>query len=364
LTASTVTVEWTGGKGATQYWLSVGTTAGGADLLNQSTGTSLSATVAALPTNGSTLHVRLWSLIGGTWQYNDDTYTAMTPGKSAARAEVTTPAPGSTLTASTLTVEWTGGTGVSQYWLSVGTTAGGADLLNQSTGTSLSATVAGLPTNGGVVHVRLWSLISGAWQYNDDTYTSRTTTAPARAEVTTPAPGSTLAASTVAVEWTGGTGVTQYWLSVGTTAGGADLLNLNSGTNLSATVTGLPTSGTRLYVRLWSLIGGAWQYNDDVYTATTTTSARAEVTTPAPESTLTASTVTVEWTGGTGVSQYRLSVGTTVGATDLFDQNLGASLTGTVPGLPTRGGTLYVRLWSLINGTWQHNDYTYTATTM
>jgi hypothetical protein len=29
--------------------------------------------------------------------------------------------------------------------------------------------------------------------------------------------------------------------------------------------------------------------------------------------------------------------------------------------LPTDGRTLYVRLWSLVSGAWQFNDYTYTA---
>ncbi len=35
--------------------------------------------------------------------------------------------------------------------------------------------------------------------------------------------------------------------------------------------------------------------------------------------------------------------------------------TVTVAGLPTNGNTVYVRLWSLINGAWQYIDYTYTA---
>jgi hypothetical protein len=78
LTASTVTFQWTGGTGVTDYWLAVGTTVGGANLFNQDRGTSLSATVAGLPTNGSTLYVRLFSLINGLWQYNDYTYTATT----------------------------------------------------------------------------------------------------------------------------------------------------------------------------------------------------------------------------------------------------------------------------------------------
>ena len=38
----------------------------------------LSRTVSGLPTNGSTIYVRLWSLIGSTWQFTDYTYTAVT----------------------------------------------------------------------------------------------------------------------------------------------------------------------------------------------------------------------------------------------------------------------------------------------
>ena len=33
----------------------------------------------------------------------------------------------------------------------------------------------------------------------------------------------------------------------------------------------------------------------------------------------------------------------------------------TISGLPTNGSLLYVRLWSLMSGTWRSNDYTYKA---
>jgi len=63
--------------------------------------------------------------------------------------------------------------------------------------------------------------------------------------------------------------VTQYWLYVGTTPGNNDLYSQPPGLNLTGTVTGLPTDGRQLYVRLWSLIGGVWQFNDYTYTAAT-----------------------------------------------------------------------------------------------
>jgi hypothetical protein len=37
-------------------------------------------------------------------------------------------------------------------------------------------------------------------------------------------------------------------------------------TGTTTTTSGLPTSGT-VFVRLWSLIGGAWIFNDYSYTA-------------------------------------------------------------------------------------------------
>jgi hypothetical protein len=360
LQASTVTFQWTGGTGVAQYWLYVGTFAGANDIYGQSRGTSLTATVANLATDGRRLHVRLWSLIGVSWQFNDYIYTSMS---NAIPAQMIRPAPQSTLSSSAVAFEWNGGTGVSQYWLQVGTSPGGTNLYSQSRGTLLTATVSSLPTDGRTLYVRLWSLLGVSWQFNDYTYTA-TTISVEPAKMTSPAPGSTLSATTVTFQWDGGSGVTQYWLGVGTAAGAADLFSQSRGTSLSGTVVGLPADGRKLYVRLWSLIGVSWQFNDYTYSATTTAARGAEMTSPAPGSTLTASTVVFHWAGGTGASQYRLAVGSEPGGSDLFDHDRGTSLSATVAGLPADGRTVHVRLGSLVGGEWRFNDYTYTAATV
>src|SRR2546430_331878 len=135
--------SWSAGAGATQYWLSVGTTgAGSSNVYAQSQGTSVSATVSGLPLDGSSVYVRLWTLLGGTWQFNDYSYTAVAQSK----AVVTSPGPGSTLAGATATFSWSAGVGAAQYWLSVGTTGvGSSNVYAQSQGTSVSATVNGLP---------------------------------------------------------------------------------------------------------------------------------------------------------------------------------------------------------------------------
>jgi len=227
----------------------------------------LSATVAGLPTDGRALYVRLWSETGGNWTFHDYGYRAPTQGAMAVKAEMSTPAPGSTLTASTVTFGWTGGTGVTQYRLTLGTSAGASDLYATSVGTSLSATVAGLPSNGSTLFARLWSLINGAWVFNDYTYTASLSTTTGPGQITTPPPASTLTASTVTFQWTGGSGATDYWLYVGNTPQSNDVASVGAGATLSATVSGLPRDGRTLYVRLWSQINGTWEATDYSYVA-------------------------------------------------------------------------------------------------
>jgi hypothetical protein len=47
--------------------------------------------------------------------------------------------------------------------VSLGTTPGRTDVLNQDRGENLSPMVAGFPTAGSPLYVWLWLLISGAW---------------------------------------------------------------------------------------------------------------------------------------------------------------------------------------------------------
>ena len=82
-----------------------------------------------------------------------------------------------------------------------------------------------------------------------------------------PAPTSVLTGSSVTFTWSAATGAAAYWMDVGTVAGGADLYSQNVGLATTQTVTGLPTGGSTIYVRLWSAIGGVWQYSDSTYKA-------------------------------------------------------------------------------------------------
>ncbi|MGD0548857.1 MAG: hypothetical protein ABR991_13730, partial [Terracidiphilus sp.] len=86
---------------------------------------------------------------------------------------MSTPAPGSALTGSSATFTWSKGSGVSEYWLYVGTKGPGSTNVYNASAFTASANVTKLPVNGATVYVRLLSKINGAWQYNDYTYTAQ-----------------------------------------------------------------------------------------------------------------------------------------------------------------------------------------------
>ena len=179
-------------------------------------------------------------------------------------------------------------------------------------------------------------------------------------EIIQPAPGTVLQDSTATFEWTAnGAPVTDWWLYVGTRQHDDDLFNSEAPlNNVSQTVSGLPIDSSPIFVKLWFLSDGAWQFIDFKYTSA---SGQPKITNPIPGSKLAGSTVTFEWTrNGAPVTDWWLYVGTSRGEDDLFNSEAPVNdLSQTVPGLPIGGGQIFARLWFLIGNDWRFSDSTY-----
>ncbi len=136
-----------------------------------------STTITGLPTDGRTLYIRLYSNIGGTYYFRDFTYTASGTGGSPppppTPAVISSPANGATLHGSTQTFTWNA-SGASLYQVWVGNSVGADDLgyFPAAGTTGTSTTITGLPTDGRILYVRLYSAINGAYQYRDFSYRS------------------------------------------------------------------------------------------------------------------------------------------------------------------------------------------------
>lgn len=83
-----------------------------------------------------------------------------------------TPAPGSKLTSTSPTFQWSSAPGVTDYELCLGSASGACGLYLQKSATALSMTPNNLPNNGSTIYARLYWNINGAWYYKQYTYVS------------------------------------------------------------------------------------------------------------------------------------------------------------------------------------------------
>jgi hypothetical protein len=257
------------------------------------------------------------------------------------QSAITSPTPGSTLTSSSATFQWSSATGVTDYFLYVGNSLGTNNIYAQDEGVNLSATVNGLPTDGSTLYVRLWWQTSAGWQYADYTYRAFTVINYSITVSASPSAGGTVS---------GG----------GTYASGS-----------SCTVTATANSGYTFanWTESGSVVSSSASYTFTVngnrnLVANFTPTPQSAITSPTPGSTLTSSSATFQWSSATGVTDYFLYVGNSLGTNNIYDQDEGVNLSAAVNGLPTDGSTLYVRLWWQTSAGWQYADYTYRAFTV
>jgi uncharacterized repeat protein (TIGR03803 family) len=211
----------------------------------------------------------------------------------------------------------------------------------------------------------LTATYSGDTNYRSASDTAAVTvTGPAT--LTSPAPGTTLSGSNATFSWTTGGGVTNYelWLGLGG-PGSSSLYASGLTTATSTTVTGLPEKGATIYARLYSIINGVAEYSDYTYTeAKAAAGTPAAMISPMPDSTLGTSNVTFTWATGAGATEYQLWLGLSgPGSSSLYASGWLTTTSTTVATLPSKGAMVYARLYSMINGVVQSNDYTYTETT-
>jgi hypothetical protein len=170
LTSNSVTFWWAGYPGATAYWLDIGSTMGGNNYYSSGNlGNVYNTTVYTLPTNGTTIYVTLYSLIGSEWIGNPYTYTAL--NATSGLAVMTTPNP---LSGTTVTFNWSADTNATAYWVDISAVAAGGNDLDSSgnLGNVLTETVYNMPANSTPIYVSLYSYVGGQWLNKPYTYVS------------------------------------------------------------------------------------------------------------------------------------------------------------------------------------------------
>lgn len=331
--------RWTPVGGAVAYYLYVGTSVGAKDIVDSAETQQTVYQAAPLPP-GQTLYARLWTKLGTSWRSVDSQFA------TASTASLLWPSPGATNVDSTQPVRWTPVIGAQAYYLYVGTTAGGSNIVNTGEIHQTSYTMP--PLSGRqMFYIRLWTKLNGQWSSVD----SQFTTAPV-AILTSPVSGASSVDPAVTFTWTSVSGAQSYYLYVGTTVGGTDLVNTNEVAQTSYPAAAPLPAGQVLYARLWTKTDGTWRYVDSQFTTTSVSSLIA----PAAGALSIDPTQSFGWSSTLGAQAYVLNVGTTVAAKDVIDS--GETLQTTFrPGVPLPvGQTLYARLWTKAGGIWRFKD--------
>jgi hypothetical protein len=349
-------IQWTSVANAQAYYLYVGSTLGAKDLVN--TGETLNTSFPALnlPPN-QTIYARLWTRVNNAWTYVDSTFVAAPVVKST----VTYPANGAIDADLTRPIQWTSVANAQAYYLYVGTTVGAKDLVNTGETLKTSYLSANLP-HSVTLYARMNTKVGGVWRYIDSTFT----VAP-RARITWPADGASNVNLSQPIQWTSVAGVQAYYLYVGSTPGGKDLVNSGETLQTSYLATNLP-GGRTVYARLWTKANNVWRYADTTFTTATPPPAISTLVFPADHAVEVDQTQPFRWTAIDNAQTYYLYIGSTPGAKDVVDSyettstSLLISSRRGVP-LPTHV-TLYARLFTRVAGAWRYRDSTFTASPM
>jgi hypothetical protein len=359
-------------NGATvdRWWLYVGSSVGSRDYFDSGNLNALnSVTATGLPTDGSTVYVRLWyGQIGVPWSYIDAEYTATLI--AVPEPSIYAPEADSQFADTEVNFMWDANDGsFDDYWLYVGSSAGDNDYFDSSNiGGVTNVVVSGLPNDASTVYVRLWYRQSGdIWRYVDTQYQAAPN--PDGPELASPEDQTQLSGQTQQFNWRdNGSDVDNWWLYAGSTIGGFQYYNSGklSGNVTNATATGLPNSGETIYVRLWYLLPqGGWQSKDYTYTAIDQ-GGSPEIVNIESGDTLTGPTQTFVWQSNSiAVEEWWLYVGSNEGGSQYLDSgSMTASTTFAVAsGLPEDGTPIYVRLWYKTGGGWSKVDSQYIANT-
>ncbi len=149
------------------------------------------------------------------------------------------------------------------YWLYVGSEPGAFDIKNKNPqGTSY--TLGGIPTNGRIVHFRLWSRhlngTSSSWEYRDYYYNTFVGGYPQLLNPPDRSMFSTNSNNLPTYTWTPNNGQIEEWLlHVGTSHGSSNLFASSAiGAASQIAVSGLPTTAITLYNKFWFKTGGFW----------------------------------------------------------------------------------------------------------
>lgn len=256
---------------------------------------------------------------------------------------ISAPANAATGQSVTPSIKWGGVAGATSYKLSLGTTPGGTEVMNGvDVGNILSYTIpSATPLLYGTTYYATVFPTNSNGTANGCTGISFTTKNIGCPSVSAPSSGATGVSATPTINWSAVTDATGYKLSVGTSAGGTDVLNnIDLGNVITYTFASPLNYGMKYY------------YTVNAYTATSNSASCTErnftvlalcptVSAPSTAAMNVSTTPTFTWAAVAAATGYKITIGTTPGGNDVLNAfDMGNVTTYTLP-TPLNNSTTY-----------------------
>ncbi|AZB02016.1 T9SS C-terminal target domain-containing protein [Chryseobacterium joostei] len=310
------TITWGAIPGVTGYRINMSTTLGGNDIMDNVDVGNVSTYTLTTPLAFNTkYYYRVVAYSGSTMgpACTDRNFTTATLCPT-----VSAPASSATGVSVLPTITWDAIVGVTGYRITMGSTAGGSDIMNNVDVGNATTYTHATPLAFNTKYY--YKVIAYSGSIVGTACTEKNfTTATLCPTVSAPSSSATGVSILPTITWGAITGVTGYRITMGTTAGGSDIMNnVDVGNATTYTLTTPLAFGTKYYYKVIAYSGST------VGTACTernftTSTLCPSISSPSSGTTGVPLLPTITWGAITGVTGYKISMGTTSGGTDILN---------------------------------------------
>ncbi|MBI6117747.1 T9SS type B sorting domain-containing protein, partial [Salegentibacter maritimus] len=321
-------ISWDAVPDADGYYVNIGTTVGGNDLVNNTelTTTTYSPTID-FPEN-TTIYVSVtpYNAIGNATGCTEISFTTETIDTIPNCTTISSPVDGATDVSISENITWDAVPNADGYYINIGTTAGGNDLVNNTDLTTITYShTTDFPENTTIyVSVTPYNAIGNATGCAEISFTTETiATIPNCTSITSPLDGATEVSISENISWDAVPNADGYYVNIGTTPGGNDLVNNAELTTTNYSPTTDFPENTTIYVSVtpYNAIGNATGCPEISFTTETiaTIPNCTTISSPVDGATDVSITENISWDAVPNADGYYVNIGTTPGGNDLVN---------------------------------------------
>ncbi|WP_299604112.1 BspA family leucine-rich repeat surface protein [uncultured Aquimarina sp.] len=340
----TTNLTWNSSSNTDGYRLTVGTTSGGSDIVNNlDVGNTTTYDLPADLPETTEIYVTIipYNGFGDATGCTEESFTTETLATIPGCTNLSSPLNGATDVSIATDLSWNVVADATGYRLIIGTTSGGSDIVNNlDVGNVITYDVpTDLPENTQIfVTIIPYNAVGDATGCTEENFTTETlATIPVCTNLSSPLNGATDVSIATDLNWNTVTDATGYRLIVGTTSGGSDIVNnLDVGNVITYDVpTDLPEN-TQIFVTIipYNVVGDATGCTEESFTTETleTIPGCTSLSSPLNGATDVSIATDLSWNAVANATGYRLIVGTTSGGSDIVNNlDVGNVITYDVP---------------------------------